>query len=187
MAVHAATQSIPFLLYCPLHAFSVALFLFVPVSLPFVRFHFELFLFPVFWPFFPCFLFLFPWFCCLFPGLSFFSLFFGFVPFSFFFLLRFVAFFLLSVYTFLFPSVCCFFLPFVAFSALSFFFFPISAPSSVILAFSSWVSSPEPVSVVFLVPAFDLLCTKKPPCPQVRSALHCAWPVGKLIGLVKII
>ena len=164
MAVHASAQSIPFLFYCPLHAFSVALFLFVPVSLPFVSLLFRIVPFSCVLTFFSLVLFLFP-----------------------FFFLRFVAFFLLC------PSIRSFFLPFVVFSFLLLLFllclsfFSCFCSSSVILAFSSWVSSPEPVSVVFLVPAFDLLCTKKPPCPQVRSALHCAWPVGKLIGLLKII
>ena len=47
--------------FYPPHAFSVALFLFVPVSLPFVLLSFRLLLFPSFWPFFLVFCrFLFP-------------------------------------------------------------------------------------------------------------------------------
>ena len=113
------------LFYCPLHAFSVALFRFVPVSLPLFRFHvvcssflrfdlFSLFFVPV--CSFPCasfFWFPFPWFC---------SLFILFILFP-----SFCCFCLLcpSLRSFFLPSVCCFsVLLFLFLRVPSFFLFP---------------------------------------------------------------
>ena len=115
-------------------AFSVALFLFVPVSCLLFCFHFvcSFFLrFNLFSLFFVVFCFLFPWFCCLFPCLS---LFCCLLLFFVFFFLRFVAFFRLcpcvpfSFRLFFFRSFGSFFSSVL----LSFSCFPRSAPSSLV-------------------------------------------------------
>ena len=111
-----------FFSHYPLHAFSVAPFLFVPLSCFLFRFYFVCSFFLRVDPFFLYFLLLFPSFYCLFPCLSFFlipclwfcSLFLLFPLFCCFFPP-------LSIFMFLFPSVCHFFLFLVPFFPLFFF------------------------------------------------------------------
>ena len=177
------TLSASSIFYCPLHAFSVALVRFVPVSLPFVPLSCRLFLFPSFWPVFLVFCsfflrsvarflvrpFFVPFSLVLFPFHSFYS--FSFV------LLFFPP---LSVFTFLFPSVCCF-------SVLLFLFLrcPSFFPVSLALLLPPLLFGPfppEPVSVVLLAPglAFYLPCTTRnakswpkaspDPCPETLSS-----------------